>query len=254
MVGFSSPSKYGCRLSFFLSVLLLRMMDVPCPAPPRQLDYFPNIQTTLWTMSYELQGPVYAFMSALTIGRIAGLRYRTLDSQHPGKGSPTIAMLITFAWCLSPPVFDKYSYFSCFFGGVLIAWLDVSLPKSKFRANLRQQFAINDQQSAWRQPNYYIRHLLPVSAFIFAMYCAVFPLFGPEGAWWADPLTAFVRHLYGRSDDILKRFWYNVGNLLFMWSILELDRLKRWLANKWAVFLGKLSFMIYLLHCPLVSL
>ncbi|KAI9026381.1 acyltransferase family-domain-containing protein [Hyaloraphidium curvatum] len=208
-----------------------------------------DLDSSMWTMAYELTGSVYAFMAALVIGRAAGLRF------PPGLnyGGPHWMMLAAAFWCMSPGIYATYAYYSCFFFGIAIAWLDLDPGAMPWRASIRMKFPLDDQRPAWKQGNTYVQEIFPTCMFILSLWLASFPMRGSSVAW-AEPLRVVAQFFYNPEDpEELVKMWYPLGAALMTWAIVESRWLRACFGNAVGVFLGQISFMSYLIHGPLVG-
>lgn len=65
-------------------------------------------------------------------------------------------------------------------------------------------------------------------------------------------LTLLIPHTY--NDMHFFRFWISLGAILFVWSIFQLTWLRRFFGATPLRYLGKVSFMLYLIHLPLAHM
>jgi peptidoglycan/LPS O-acetylase OafA/YrhL len=171
------------------------------------IDRNNDLDSSMWTMAYELTGSVYTFCAALVIGRLSGLRFPPETS----AGGPHWAMLIAFCWCLSPSIYPSYSYYSCFFIGIAIAWLDIDASALPWRAWIRARHPVSTSLSPLRQGNAWIQEIFPTCMFILALWFASFPMRGSSIAW-ANPLRVVAQFFYSPEDpEELVKMWYPIG-------------------------------------------
>lgn len=207
-----------------------------------------DLDSSMWTMAYELTGSVYSFAAALVLGRAAGLRWPPITS----FGGLHWMMLAAALWCMTPSIYETYSYYSCFFFGIGLAWLDIDEGAMPWRAWIRRRHPVDESKHPIKQKNAWILEIIPTMLFILSLWLASFPMRGSSIAW-ANPLRVVAQFFYAPDDpEELVKMWYPLGAVFMVWAIIE-SRWLRWVfGNPVCVFLGQISFMSYLIHGPLV--
>ncbi len=85
---------------------------------------------------------------------------------------------------------------------------------------------------------------------IFGLYLCSFPNEYANFAPWSSQLLAIGNRIVPGTD--LGRFWPGLGAQLVAFAVLFSSQLRRWLSHPALLWLGKISFPIYLLHGPLM--
>lgn len=82
---------------------------------------------------------------------------------------------------------------------------------------------------------------------LFALFLMSFPSqFQPWAAWSNWLLKGF--YVIAPEYAELSRFWPTIGAQLLTFTIVMSPHLRRFLSHRWFLFLGKISFPLYLLH------
>ena len=188
----------------------------------------------MWTIPIELKGSMLVFA---VLALFSGL----LLSGHHNTRAP--AILATGVFCISAVMLFKCWKWSmsCFLLGIVLSMLDVwELDEALLARFSSRTRAI----SMW-------------TIFVLAWYLISQPAhkgdikFSSETPGWIW-LTKMLPS--GYNDDLYFRFWQVWGSLILIYAILRLPPLQRLLSMRPVLFCGEVSFMLYLIHIPILRI
>lgn len=96
-----------------------------------------------------------------------------------------------------------------------------------------------------------IRTIASAAAIILGLYFTSYPEEHSEWTRWSDGLNLLGRYIFPKNVDF-SRFYAGLGVNILATGILFNNTAKKILSNSLFLFMGKLSFAIYLLHAPLI--
>lgn len=96
-----------------------------------------------------------------------------------------------------------------------------------------------------------IRTFASGSAIVLGLYFCSYPEEHPEWTRWSAGLTALGNHIFPHKVEF-SRFYSALGVDILATGIMFNNTAKKLLSNPFFLFMGKLSFPIYLLHAPLI--
>jgi len=113
-------------------------------------------------------------------------------------------------------------------GGVILAELQISGPANRDMG---------------------VSTMLWLPSFILGLFLMSFPGNNPDMATWSKHLNYYGRLIFNLKPTAqLEREWLSVGGLLMILGVLHSPHLRYFLSRKPFVWLGKISFPVYLLH------
>ena len=178
----------------------------------------------VWTIPIELKGSmaIYVLAALYASGRLSAPWSALLCSVA------VAALLQLGFWTMA-----------CFLAGLLLTFLDVySLDKSFLSRHCSPR----------------TRAILHHTAFILGYYLLCQPAHGGDPGYslhtpgW-HTLTRMVPPVYGKVQYY--RYWNSVGALLLVYATLRIPWLQSFLRTRPLRYLGRVSFMLYLVHLPL---
>lgn len=95
-----------------------------------------------------------------------------------------------------------------------------------------------------------VAEILAIPLAIFGLYLCSFPNEYADFAPWSSQLLALGNRIVPGTD--LGRFWPGLGAQLLAFAILFSPNMKSFLSHPALLWLGKVSFPVYLLHGPLM--
>lgn len=96
-----------------------------------------------------------------------------------------------------------------------------------------------------------IRTFTSGAAIILGLYFASYPENNPEWSRWSNGLTLLGNYIFPKGVEY-SRYYSALGVNILATGILFNNTSKKILSNTLFLFMGKLSFAIYLLHAPLI--
>jgi hypothetical protein len=96
-----------------------------------------------------------------------------------------------------------------------------------------------------------IRTFTSAMAIVIGLYFASYPEEHPEWTRWSNGLTLLGNYMFPKSVEF-SRFYAALGVQILAVGIMFNNTAKKLLSNSFFLFMGKLSFPIYLLHAPLI--
>lgn len=181
----------------------------------------------MWTIPIELKG------SMLVFGLVAADAF----SRSPRSVSLSIFALAVLVLLQ----FAKWTM-ACFIAGLMLASIDVYALDTIFLAH---RFTKRAQSFVWH------------AIFITGWYLLSQPShdgrpeYSLETPGW-HRLTLLVPKAYDK--DQYYRYWHSWGAVLLVYSILRVQWLQRFLNTKPLHYLGRVSFMLYLVHLPVLDI
>lgn len=194
----------------------------------------------LWTLPYEFKGSFLVYGLLFTLSR----------------ARPAVRMLITLLLCIHAMYFIYFPMF-LFLAGLLIADFKLWDPDV---AGLVQDLAdrVHIKLPAIRlgkgeRHQRLLRGMLPLFGFILALWIGSIPSFqrGGSDAFGYKTLSALVPmswHLEGQADQ----FWVCIAAVLLIFTVDRMPLLQKLYTNRVGMFLGRISFAIYLVHVPIL--
>ncbi|KAL8642332.1 MAG: hypothetical protein Q9228_000954 [Teloschistes exilis] len=168
-----------------------------------------------WALLYLLQGSMFVFTALLVTINLAP-RWRVL----------TLVFLHFWSWNWGIKIGDLAMVGVNVFSGVIFAELNASEIPLRF-AKWSRLFA---------PP-------LVICSLVLMSYPSQFQDWAP----WSDFLTrGFMKIAPVNAEKM--RFWPTLGAQLFVFTIVMSPHLRRFLSHRWFLWLGKISFPLYLLH------
>ncbi|KAL9110544.1 MAG: hypothetical protein Q9227_004902 [Pyrenula ochraceoflavens] len=181
----------------------------------------------VWTIPIELKGSmlVYAFTATYVVGGLPG-------SLNVALLSVSVLALLHFAeWTMA-----------CFLAGLILAYLDInSMGSIVIFTRFKHQ-----AQSIARN-----------TAFFIGFYLLSQPAHDGHPEYSLDtPGWHYLTNLTPKSydKDQYYRYWHAWGAWLMVYSCLRISWLQGLLNTRPLRYLGKVSFMLYLVHLPLISI
>eukprot|EP00742_Colponemidia_sp_Colp-10_P011445 GILJ01012719.1.p1 GENE.GILJ01012719.1~~GILJ01012719.1.p1 ORF type:complete len:430 (+),score=34.97 GILJ01012719.1:3-1292(+) len=166
----------------------------------------------MWTMRHEFVGSllVYLFAPAMTF-----VKY------------PYALCLLCFAFCLAPPVASDTYFYAPFFLGMALSY---------FHAHGNTFSLPWVDKVAASKITFWLCLLLGV-------WCIFLPL-DIRTPWWCVWISDFV-YIF---TDFINAVTYTVASALILFAIIHSPRLQKVFSSRICVFLGKVSFAVYLYH------
>lgn len=96
-----------------------------------------------------------------------------------------------------------------------------------------------------------IREIIPYIGVALGLYLCSFPDSFYETADWSTQLWKIGQVIFP-SNALHGRFWPGIGAQMLSLSILYSPSMRRALSHRWLLWIGGLSFPLYLLHGPLI--
>eukprot|EP00743_Colponemidia_sp_Colp-15_P007730 GILK01008370.1.p1 GENE.GILK01008370.1~~GILK01008370.1.p1 ORF type:complete len:426 (+),score=37.93 GILK01008370.1:79-1356(+) len=166
----------------------------------------------MWTMRHEFVGSllVYLFAPAMTF-----VKY------------PYALCLLCFAFCLAPPVVGDTYFYAPFFLGMGLSYLHAhgntfSIPwVEKVRAS---------RITFWL-------------CLLVGVWCIFLPL-EIQTPWWCDFISDFVRIF----TVFVNAVTYSIASALILFAVINSPRLQLLFSSRICIFLGQVSFAVYLYH------
>ena len=92
---------------------------------------------------------------------------------------------------------------------------------------------------------------LPFLAAVLALYLMSFPDEYPDWAPWSRQLNTLGKTIFP-TDAEQGRFWPGIGAHILCFSVLLSPMMRKAFSHPYLLYLGKISFSLYLLHGPLM--
>ncbi|USW57943.1 hypothetical protein Slin15195_G112620 [Septoria linicola] len=187
----------------------------------------------MWTIPIELKGSFLVFCS---------LAFLTLVLR-PGAGQRHAAIVAASLVCIAGILLQmcwKWSM-ACFLLGIVLAMFDAWPMDEGWWQAL--------PQDAQKTANHGI--------FFLGWYLLCQPAntgnmsYSAETPGWKWLTSAIPS---GYSADNYYRYWQSWGAFLFVYGILRISWLQQSLSRRPLLFLGEVSFMLYLVHLPMISI
>lgn len=211
-------------------------------SPPYDPDWFHALQTLirdevrvwtsgesvygaeLWTMLPILKGAFWVYCYLLATAHVQQ-RYRML-----------IALVMTmYRWCANDPFFGMQFFFGAFMADLQNLSMDESTaPVVAFLSPSKSHVK-------------YLRMLASVSFLIAGFFVASLPDDHADWQPWSQNLYNFLQAILPRAPDF-PRFSSGIGLMLIVMGLHFSDAARTVLASKPFIWLGRMSFAVYLLH------
>lgn len=107
-----------------------------------------------------------------------------------------------------------------------------------------------DIQSLATEYNY-LRTFSSASAIILGLYFCSYPEEHPEWARWSAGLSKLGEYIFPKGVEFA-RYYPGLGVDILATGVMFNNTAKRLLSNSFFLFMGRLSFPVYLLHAPLI--
>lgn len=186
-----------------------------------KMQYFYN--AVAWTLPIELKGSVFVY---------ALLALFAVDGGKPGRSAMYLfffaGLLLQLAW---------WSW-ACFVFGLVLAIVDVYGLDTRFFDESLTPFAQNLFTNACFWVGWYLLSQPAVAGK---------PVYSLNTPGWGT-LTRMAPRTY--SMDHYYRYWQSWGGILLVYACLRLKWLQNVLHTRPLRYLGKVSFMLYLVHLP----
>lgn len=96
-----------------------------------------------------------------------------------------------------------------------------------------------------------LNHLLPWFLLLVGLYVSGYPELSPDWTAWSQNLANIGLHIFPSPNDHW-RFWTSVGVQLVTVAVVLYPMFQKFLSHPALVWLGGLSFPLYLIHGPLI--
>ncbi|MCJ1460500.1 hypothetical protein MMC28_010882 [Mycoblastus sanguinarius] len=170
-----------------------------------------------WTLPFLLKGSMLIYLTLLATVRTQAY-YRVL----------TFLGLYAFSWAGRDPMTGMNIYF-----GALLAEFSTQLPSSS---------------NTTKRP---LLRLLPIPILLLGLHLSGYPEVSAEWASWSGSLAHIGDLIYPRGSEYW-RYWPTLGAQLVTIAIVLSPSLQQILSHPALLWLGGLSFPLYLLHGPLI--
>lgn len=184
------------------------------------LEYGPH----LWTIPVSFKGSLVVFLACLALIRTQG-------------ATRLILLTLGVLWALLHSRWDM----APFIGGMILCELD--LRNAERLDHLKD---LNQPASSWWQK--ILRRAVGLACLIFGLYLGSFPRKNHSGKSCVAgfQLLCVVTHNY--------RYWHCVGAFFVMFAISREKYLQRPLNTALGIYLGKISFSVYIVHEPFLHI
>ncbi|KAF7189757.1 O-acetyltransferase PaAT-1 [Pseudocercospora fuligena] len=233
------------------------------PFQDHEAASFPYNQV-MWTLPIEMNGSllVYAMLLLFSLGAIAG----------PGVRAPaTFSALLLIGGAIVLQTTRHWS-FACFAWGVMLAVIDQWPVGTHFQYSTNhlyrrlrimrgpQTLPVVSEKTTKPRTDSLLEVLAKLDAFaphlclFLGWYLLSIPGY-PDHRYCADTLGwQWLNGLIPRpfdNDFRFHRYWTTVGSLPVVYAVLRIGWLQTFFKTKALVFLGRVSFALYLVHLPM---
>lgn len=116
---------------------------------------------------------------------------------------------------------------------------------------LLAEISLDPHMQAIAAEHNFIRTITSGAAILLGLYFTSYPEDHPEWARWSNGLTLLGNHIFPNGVEF-SRYYAGLGVNILATGISFNNTAKKLLSNTLLLFMGKLSFAIYLLHAPLI--
>jgi len=209
-----------------------------------------------WTLRFELIGAILVYCAALGF---------------QGNKYTIVYMLVPLVWCFNQISYHQTIWLACFFIGFMISWLDThpddimwtpykNVQVTRDQTVLEEPVTTASPLGRWcmfttcakpKIVTYHFVQLFWLGMLAFGVYLGCYPLRGiraPPYLW----MTELAQSMYPAFKDPEEwgYFWNTIAAGIIFMSCWISDPAQWVLSTRVPIFLGNISFMLYLWHGP----
>lgn len=237
------------------------------PLRDHEVEMNGSYNVALWTLPVELNGSllVYGMSLLLSLGMVAG----------PGVRAPTALAISLFLGGLLVLQMTRFWSITCFLWGIMLAVLDTwpigDYLRTAVRNLLRRRRTIRledvlplfaektmkPRMSSFHDVTQKFVAKTPHCCLLIGLYILSIPGY-PDHRYCADTpgymwLNGLTPQPYD-NDLRFHRYWTTIGALPVVYAVLRIRWLQTLFKTRTLLFLGRVSFALYLIHIPLKSI